>query len=207
MKAPRTTRNSTRTFTAFGALAISAALVLSGCASDPLAEKFGNGGASNVTSTDGTVLEIPVENRGEAPVFEGTTDAGLTVSNADYEGKVLVVNFWYAACGPCRAEAPDLEALYLKHKDAGVAFLGVNTLDQPETALAFARKFSVTYPSVMDGDTGEVRLAFSGQASPSAVPTTLVLDKEGRVAVRFLGQISSPSNLDTVIRELLAEDL
>lgn len=207
MRAPSTTRHRTRTLTALGALALSAALVLSGCAGDPLAEKFGNGGANNYLSTDGTVLEIPAENRSDAPVFEGTTDAGLTVSNADYAGTVLVVNFWYAACGPCRAEAPDLEALHLKHKDAGVAFLGVNTLDQPDTALAFARKFSVTYPSVMDGDTGEVRLAFSGQASPSAVPTTLVLDKEGRVAVRFLGQITSPSNLDTVIRELLAEDL
>lgn len=186
---------------------MSAALLLAGCSGDPLAEKFGNGGANNYTSTDGTVLEIPAENRGDAPSFEGTTDAGLTVSNADYEGRVLVVNFWYAACGPCRAEAPDLEALNLKHKDDGVAFLGVNTLDQPETALAFARTYSVTYPSIMDGDTGEVRLAFSGQASPSAVPTTLVLDKKGRVAVRFLGQITAPSNLDTVIRELLAEDL
>jgi peroxiredoxin len=206
VKDPRTTANRTRTLTAAGAFAVVAALLLSGCTSDdPLADKFGNGGLSNYQSSDGTVLEIPAENRGDAPEFEGTTDAGLIVSNADYAGKVLVVNFWYAACGPCRAEAPDLEQLHLTHKDADVAFLGVNTLDQPETALAFARKFSVTYPSVMDGDTGEVRLAFAGQASPSAVPTTLVLDRQGRVAVRFLGQITAPSNLDTVIRELLAE--
>ena len=189
------------------AAVVAALLALSGCATDPLADKYGNGGAGGYSSSDGTVLEIPAEERADAPSFEGVTDAGLTVSNEDFEGKVLVVNFWYAACGPCRAEAPDLQELYLKHREAGAEFLGVNTLDEPDTALAFARKYGITYPSVIDGDTGEVRLAFAGQASPSAVPTTLVLDKEGRVAVRFLGQITAPTNLDTVIRELLAEEL
>src|SRR5690606_34218367 len=100
----------------------------------------------------------------------------------------------------CRAEASDLQELYLKHRDAGATFLGVNVYDQPETALAFARTFEVTYPSVIDANSGEVRLAFAGHAPPSAVPTTLVLDKEGRVAARFLGQVTAPANLDTVIR-------
>src|SRR5690606_37804879 len=104
--------------------------------------------------------------RGDAPEYSGTTEGGIELSSDDYAGHVVVVNFWYAACGPCRAEAPDLEALHQKHKDNGVAFVGVNTLDQPETALAFARKYGITYPSIMDGDTGEVRLAFAGQASP-----------------------------------------
>jgi len=184
------------------------ALLLTGCtASDPLAQKYGNGGASNTESNDGAILEIAPENRAAAPEYSGMTDAGVEVSSADYEGRVVVVNFWYAACGPCRAEAPDLEALHQKHKDDGVSFIGVNTLDQPENALAFARKYGITYPSIMDGETGEVRLAFAGQASPSAVPTTLVLDKEGRVAARFLGQIVAPGNLDTIIRELVAEEL
>ncbi|TQL44980.1 thiol-disulfide isomerase/thioredoxin [Homoserinimonas aerilata] len=190
-----------------GAVALAAVVLLAGCTGDPLAERYGNGGSDNRTSNDGAITEIAPENRGDAPTFEGTTDAGGTVSSDDYAGEILVVNFWYAACGPCRAEAPDLEALFQEHKDSGVSFLGVNTLDQSATALAFARNYGISYPSVMDGDTGEVRLAFAGQASPSAVPTTLVLDKKGRVAVRFLGQITAPSNLDTVIRELLAEEL
>jgi thiol-disulfide isomerase/thioredoxin len=184
-----------------------AVLALSGCASDQFAERYGNGGAGGTESVDGTILEIPAEARAEAPDYGGVTDGGIEVSNADYAGEVVVVNFWYAACGPCRAEAPDLEELHQKHKDAGVSFVGVNTIDQPNTALAFARKYGITYPSIMDADTGEVRLAFAGQASPAAVPTTIVLDKEGRVAARFLGQITAPSNLDTVIRELVAEDL
>lgn len=184
------------------------ALLLTGCtADDPLAERYGNSGANNQESNDGAILEIPAENRAGAPEYGGMTDAGVQVASSEYAGRVVVVNFWYAACGPCRAEAPDLEELHQKHKDNGVSFLGVNTLDQPENALAFARKYGVTYPSIMDGETGEVRLAFSGQASPSAVPTTLVLDKQGRVAARFLGQILAPSSLDTVIRELVAEEL
>lgn len=184
-----------------------AGLVLSGCTSDPFADQYGNGGARGTESVDGTILEIPADARAAAPEYGGMTDGGIEVSSADYAGRVVVVNFWYANCGPCRAEAPDLEALHQKHKDSGVTFVGVNTIDQADTALAFARKYGITYPSIMDAGSGEARLAFAGQASPAAVPTTLVLDKEGRVAARFLGQITAPSNLDTVIRELVAEDL
>ncbi len=188
------------------ALMVIAGLLLTGCAGDPLADAYGNGGAGNQSSNDGAIMEIAPENRATPAAFEGLSETGDTISSKDFAGRVLVVNFWYAACGPCRAEAPDLEALNQKYHDAEVSFLGVNTLDQPETALAFATKYGVTYPSIMDGTTGAVRLAFAGKASPSAVPTTLVLDKRGRVAARFLGQITAPSSLDTILRELLAEE-
>jgi peroxiredoxin len=194
-----------RGFVKGAALAAAVGLLLTGCSSDPLAAQYGNGGATNTTSNNGAILEIPADSRGEAPEFSGTTETGETVSSDDYAGDVVVVNFWYAGCGPCRAEAPDLVALHEKHKDNGVSFLGVNTIDQADTALAFARKYGVEYPSVLDAGSGEVRLAFAGKASPSAVPTTLVLDKQGRVAARFLGQIMAPSSLDTIIRELVAE--
>ncbi|MCU1546523.1 MAG: alkyl hydroperoxide reductase [Homoserinimonas sp.] len=181
--------------------------LLAGCASDPLAEQYRDGSSKNYISGDGTITEVAAEQRGEPVVFEGTTDAGLVVSNEDYAGDVLVVNFWYAACAPCRLEAPDLQELNAKYSGAGASFLGVNIYDQPDTALAFARKFDITYPSVIDADTGSVRLAFAGDVPPSAVPTTLVLDKKGRVAARFLGMIEAPSSLDTIIRELVAEEM
>lgn len=189
-----------------GALALVVAVTLSGCTTDPLAEKYGGGGTS-YESADGAFSEFAPSERGEPVVFEGTTDTGMTVSNEDYVGEVLVVNFWYAECAPCRAEAPDLAELSLKHQGDGASFLGINIYDQPEQALAFARTFDISYPSIMDANSGTARLAFAGHAPPSAVPTTLVLDKEGRVAARFLGQIMAPSNLDTIIRELVAEDL
>lgn len=189
--------------TLVAALALAIAVALSGCTGDPLADKYG--GNEGTSSSDGSFIEFAPADRGEPIAFEGTTDTGMVISRDDYAGEVLVVNFWYAICAPCRAEAPDLQALAAKYQDSGVSFLGVNTEDQPETALAFARKFGISYPSVMDSGDAVVRLAFAGQAAPSAVPTTLLLDKSGRVAARFLGQITQ-SNLDTVIRELLAEE-
>lgn len=139
-------------------------------------------------------------------MFDGMTDAGYPVSSDDYSGDVLVVNFWYAACAPCRVEAPDLAALSAKYHGAGASFLGVNVYDQPDTSLAFARNFDIAYPSIMDADSGTVRLAFAGHAPPSAVPTTLVLDKQGRIAARFIGLIEAPSMLDTIISDLIAEE-
>ena len=188
------------------ACALVAAVVLTGCTTDPLAEKYGGEGTS-FESDDGAFSEFAPAERGDPVVFEGTTDTSTVVSNEDYAGQVLVVNFWYAECAPCRAEAPDLREISMKYQGDGASFLGINIYDQPENALAFARTFGISYPSIMDADTGTARLAFVGHAPPSAVPTTLVLDKQGRVAARFLGQISAPSNLDTIIRELIGEDL
>lgn len=185
---------------------VASLLLLAGCATDPLAEQYSEGG-TGYASADGTVSEFAPADRSETVVFEGITDAGVAVSNDDYVGEVLVVNFWYAACAPCRVEAPDLAALSAKYQDAGASFLGVNIYDQPDTSLAFARNFDIAYPSIIDANSGTVRLAFASHAPPSAVPTTLVLDKQGRVAARFIGLIEEPSMLDTIIKDLIAEDL
>lgn len=188
------------------ATVVAAGLLLSGCAAvDPLAE-YSAGRDSGYESRDGSISEFAPTDRGEPIVFDGMTDAGHAVSSNDYTGEVLVVNFWYAACAPCRVEAPDLAALSAKYEDAGASFLGVNVYDQPDTSLAFARNFDIEYPSIMDADSGTVRLAFAGHAPPSAVPTTLVLDKQGRIAARFIGLIEAPSMLDTIISDLIAEE-
>lgn len=189
------------------ATAVIAALLLAGCAAvDTTAEKYSESATTGYASADGTISEFAQADRGAPIDFDGTTDTGDTVSSADYVGEVLVVNFWYAACAPCRVEAPDLAALSEKYQDAGASFLGINIYDQPDTSLAFARKFDIAYPSIIDANSGSARLAFAGHAPPSAVPTTLVLDKQGRVAARFIGLIEAPSMLDTIIRDLIAED-
>ena len=143
---------------------------------------------------------------GSSPVvFEGVTETGETVSSDDYRGEVLVVNFWYAACGPCIVEAPLLEEVWQEYQDQGVSFLGVNTYDQPATALSFARDNNVTYPSVIDVNDGKVKLAFAQVTPIQATPTTLVVDKEGRVAARIIGQLQSASILSTLVRDALGE--
>ncbi len=185
-----------------GAAAI--ALSLTGCSSDPLADQYREGSNKNYIAGDGSVTEIVLDNRGEPITFTGTTETGETVSSADYLGNVLVVNFWYAGCAPCRAEAPDLEQVYTETAPQGVNFLGVNVRDQAATAISFNERFGITFPSIMDQD-GKAQLAFSSQVPPNAVPTTLILDAQGRVAARILGQIKDASILSTLIRDIAAE--
>ena len=181
------------------------ALLLSGCSSDPLAEQYLEGSSKGFIAGDGSVTEIALAERGEAIEFSGVTEAGDTVTSADTRGEVLVVNFWYASCAPCRAEAADLESINAQFENKGARFLGVNVRDQAPNAIAFNETYSVTYPSVLDVDTGSMQLAFSGSIPPNAVPTTLVLDAEGRVAARILGQVASPSILETLVRDTIAE--
>ena len=189
------------------ALTAVVALVATGCSStaDDLAQQYGNGTTENYISGNGTVTEIAPDDRADPVEFTAETDAGETVSRSDHEGEVVVLNFWYAACPPCRLEAPELEKLNQAYADKGVEFLGVNVRDQADTSLAFARTFDVTYPSVVDANDGAVQLALAGTIAPNAVPTTIVLDKQGRIAARILGGLDGPSILDTLISDTLAE--
>lgn len=186
------------------ALLFSVAL-LAGCAHDPLAEQFAAGTQKNYISGSGDITVIAAADRGKSVTWTGVTDSGETLASSDYAGEVVVLNFWYAACPPCRVEAPDLEVLHQLYLDEGAAFVGVNVRDQAETALSFAVEAGVTYPSIIDTNTGNLLLAYAGTVAPNAVPTTLVIDKQGRVAARFLGAIDGQSTLSTIIRETIAE--
>lgn len=186
------------------ALTLGASLALVGCSADPLAQQYLAGDDKNYIAGDGSVTEIPVTNRGKAITFSGETETGQKVSSSQYRGNVLVVNFWYAACAPCRAEAPDLEKVYAAVHPGGTNFLGVNVRDQAATIKTFNEKFGVKYPSIVDVN-GQAQLSFASDVPPNAVPTTLVVDAQGRVAARILGQLRDPSILSTLIRGVAAE--
>ncbi|WGD37794.1 TlpA disulfide reductase family protein [Lysinibacter sp. HNR] len=180
--------------------------VLAGCSNDPLAEQWSAGDNKGYISGDGTTTEVPVEEREAAVVFSGTIEDGSTVSSEEFLGSVTVVNFWYAGCAPCRVEAPDLQALNTEFADQGVKFLGVNTRDQAAQATQFAEEFGITYPSIIDTPNGRaVQRAFASSIPLNAVPTTLVVDREGRVASRILGQLPDAAILSTLISDTLAE--
>ena len=186
-------------------LVASAALSLVGCTTqDPLAEQYRAGDNKNYIAGDGTVTEFADDQRPGFESWSGITESGFGLNSAALEGRVTVMNWWYAACAPCRAEAPDLADLYREYNPQGVEFVGVNVRDSAATALAFDRNFGIEFPSVMDSQSGTVSLAFTGVVSPSAVPTTLVIDKEGKVASRILGRID-PGILRTLIETVLAE--
>lgn len=201
----RTTARRRSRLSAIAALAAATALVLTGCVNDPLAEQYREGSNKGYIAGDGSWTEIPIADRDEVISFEGVDQNGEAVSSDDYLGEVLVVNFWYAACAPCRAEAPDLVDLSAQYDGQGASFLGVNVRDQADTAISFDETFGIEYPSIIDTNDGAVKLAFSGSVPANAVPTTIVLDAEGRVAARIVGQIRDASILDTLIRDTIAE--
>ncbi|MDP9028004.1 MAG: TlpA family protein disulfide reductase [Actinomycetota bacterium] len=189
------------------AVAVAAALALAGCSStDSLANSYNKtGDTGNYVSADGSTKTIAAADRGAAVAWSGTTDAGTRVSSSDYAGKVVVLNFWYASCPPCRLEAKDLEKLNTKYSAEGVVFLGVNVSDTGPTAQSFEQSHGMTYPSILDADQGAVKLAFTGKVAPNAVPTTLIIDGKGRVAARFSGLITSPSLVGQIIESTQAE--
>ena len=190
-------------------LAAVAALALTGCSTneaDNLSQQWQDGGDKGYVAGDGSSFSVPPAERGEPVEFAGETEHGEKFGSADTHGYVTVVNFWYAACAPCRAEAPDLEEAYDEFEPEGVQFLGINTRDQSAQAIQFAEQFGIEYPSILDNPGGRtVQRAFAGQIPLNAVPTTLVLDTEGRVAHRVVGQLSGASQLRTLISETLDE--
>lgn len=183
------------------------ALGLSACGSgDDLSSQWEEGGDKGFVSGDGSTLSIPVSERTAPVEFSGTTENGDEFSSDDIVGSVSVVNFWYAGCPPCRAEAPDLVEAYDEFAPQGVEFFGVNTRDQVAQAEQFAKQYGIAYPSILDVVGGRsVQQAFAGQVPLNAVPTTLILDDEGRVAHRILGQLAGASQLRTLITETLEE--
>ncbi|MCW2886292.1 MAG: Redoxin domain protein [Streptosporangiaceae bacterium] len=186
------------------------ATLLAGCAGTN-ANPTGPGGADNrYVAGDGSSQLI--KDRKPGPQATGTTLDGKQLSLADLTAasgangagsKVVVVNFWASWCAPCRGEAPALQKLYEERKGKGVEFVGIDIKDYgKEAATAFERTFKIGYPSLYDPD-GQVTLAFR-VIPPSAVPSTLILDRKGRVAARIIGS-TTYSRLGPLIDQVAAE--
>jgi peroxiredoxin len=190
--------------TAAAALAVAGALALAGCtAMGAVDEQARSGQAKDYIAGDGSVSELAPSSRTEPVEVAGTTAEGERLDLADLRGEVVVLNLWYAACGPCREEAADLAAIARESRADGVRFVGINTRDDAATAIAFQETFDVPYPTIVDRQ-GSVVLALRGQLVPNAVPTTLVVDREGRVAARVSGRADA-SVLRALVQDVAEE--
>ena len=188
---------------AAGAAWLLVALVASGCTPTVTGGWDEGGDRTGYVSGDRSVTTWEAGDRTGPVDLTGIDFAGEPVDLADWRGDVVVLNTWYAACPPCRAEAPDLVALAEDYAGAGVHLLGINSTDDAGAAQPFERTFSVPYPSVHDAD-GSAVAALQGVVPVQAVPTTVLLDRSGKVAARILGVID-PSTVRTLIDELLEE--
>lgn len=138
------------------------------------------------TTTTGPVSEIRAAERGEALELTGTTLTDETVDLRSLRGNVVVVNLWGSWCAPCRQEAPVLAEQSKLFADQAVRFIGVDVQDNRPAALAFERRYGISYPSIEDTD-GRALLALAKHVPARAVPVTLILDGQGRVAGRIVG--------------------
>ena len=148
-----------------------------------------------------TVIEESL--RAPAPAFSGELLDGSAFHSSSLAGDIAVVNFWGSWCAPCRVETPEFQAVYAEVADSGVQFLGVDVKDERQLAIAFVDKVGATYPSVFD-PRGEVALAFRGFPA-NVVPSTILLDRLGRVAAVYTGQVRG-EDLHSAIGLLLEED-
>jgi len=151
---------------------------------------------SGFVAGDGSLVVIDASQRQPAPEISGTTLDGKPFNLASIRGKIAVLNVWASWCAPCRAEAPVLEKTW-KQQQGDVQFIGLDTRDSDTAALSFIRKFGITYPNVIDRD-GALQLRFSGTLPPEAIPSTLVIDAQGKVAARALGKVSESTLLGMI---------
>lgn len=179
-----------------------AALALAGC-SDGQVQRSDD--AAQIGYIEGSsVTTIPPAEREPAPDFGGPIlgEDGSEFHLSDAQGEVVVLNVWGSWCPPCRKEAPALQSVYEDLADEDVRFVGINVRDPNTTdALRFEEEFGITYPSVVDTD-GRRLLAFRETLPPNAIPTTMVIDRDGNLAARVLGEVT-----ETTLRELVGEVL
>ena len=183
------------------ALAAGTALALSACSeNDELADQAGSD--QGYVSGSGVVSRVPAEDRGEPLDLSFETLDGKSMSLADLRPTPVVVNLWYAACPPCRKEAPDLKSVSEEFGDKA-QFIGVNVRDQEAAANAFIQNYQVPYPNMLDSN-GEMVSLLSGVLPPQATPSTVVLDAKGRAAARVVGEVDA-STLKGLIEDVQSE--
>ena len=177
------------------ALASAAIVALPGCSTGD--DAVAQGGTFEFVAPGGKtdIFYDPPENRGRPGKLEGTElmDPAKTISLDDFSGKVVVINVWGQWCGPC-TEITQLQEVYDKMRRVGVEFLGIDVRDNNrDAAKDFIVDRKVTFPSIYDPPM-RTMIAFGGRYPATVIPSTVVLDRQHRVAAVFL-------------RELLAEDL
>ncbi|MFJ2416398.1 TlpA family protein disulfide reductase [Streptomyces brevispora] len=196
-------RASRRRFTllAAPAAAVALALTLSACGTG---NKTGGGGDTHFVTGSGGISTVARGDRVAAPKLEGESLDGKQLRLADYKGKVVVLNVWGSWCGPCRLEAKYFTKV-AKATAEDVQFLGINTRDsKPGPAINFEKDFGVAYPSFYD-PTGKLLLRFPrGTLKPQSIPSTVVIDRDGKIAARTLTGIDD-TELHKMIDPLIAE--
>ncbi|MDO5501892.1 MAG: TlpA disulfide reductase family protein [Actinomycetia bacterium] len=183
-----------------------AALLLAGCSGSgsSVAEQARAGDNRGYVSGDGEIVRYAESDRLEPVALSGPTIEGGHWDLAEQRGSVVVLNKWGSWCPPCVKETPDLVQAWEEIQELGedVAMVGLNFRESPQTGAAFAERHGITYPSLADED-GILPLQLQGRAQ--ATPTTLVFDREGRIAAVVAGPLTR-TTLVGLVQDVLADD-
>lgn len=171
------------------AIAVTVTAGIAACGGGATAQDTAVGNGSSFVPGSYSTTVFGQSNRPSAPKVGGRLLTGSRFELSADRGAVVVMNFWGSWCTPCREEAPALAALARHFSAAGVRFIGVDIRDDPASAEAFMRTFQIEYPSLNDPN-DQVALDFSGTVPPAGIPTTLVIDRSGRIAARIVGTVS-----------------
>lgn len=172
-------------------------LVTAGCAGN-----LGGTGDKGYVDGSGAITQLAPSERSKPGDVAGVTLEGAQVSLSQYLGKVVVINVWGSWCPPCRSEADDLAKAANELQPQGVVFLGINTRDMSkDNARAFQRERSMPYASIFDPG-GKNLLAFRGTLTPASIPSTVIIDAQGRVAASILGEVTSARTLVDVVQDV-----
>jgi len=182
--------------------AVGVVLALGGCTTGSDAVEVNNGGEFRFVAGTPAGEVIPEPERASAPQFGGTLLDGAAFDSTELTGDVAVLNFWGSWCAPCRVETPEFQQVYSEVSGQGVQFLGLNVKDTDQLARAFLETNAITFPSLYD-PRGEVALAFRDYPA-SAIPSTILLDRDGRVAAVYTGEVAT-EDLRAVIERLVGE--
>ena len=186
-------------------LALACAPLVAGCSTGSDQVDVNNGGEFRFVAGTPSGEVIPEGERASAPEFDGTLLGGGDFSSTELAGDVAVLNFWGSWCGPCRVETPEFQEVYAEVRDDGVQFLGLNVKETSEQfALAFVDRFAIEFPSLYD-PRGEVALAFRDYPA-NTIPSTIVLDPQGRVAAVYTGPVTQ-EDLRTVLDRMREEEI
>ena len=179
------------------------AFLLSACSSSD--KPSSDGEDSQYLAGTGRVTTVAKGERQDAPDLSGETVDGEQLKLSDHKGKVIVLNVWGSWCPPCRSEAPGFAKVSKEMADKGVQFVGINTKDlDVANAKAFDRTYGITYPSFFD-PSGKLVLRFpKGSLNPQTIPSTLILDTDGKIAVRALKDLSE-QELREILKPVVAE--
>jgi thiol-disulfide isomerase/thioredoxin len=181
------------------AMAALAGLATAGCATGQIGADVPQSSGQSFVSHSYESTFYQVGHRSAAPTVSGTTLTGQRLNLDFYRGKTVVLNFWGSWCDPCRSEAPALGALARQLQPDGVRFVGIDIRDEPAAALSFMQNFRVSYPSLNDPN-DEIALEFHSTVPPAAIPTTLIIDRSGRIAARIVGAASYDDLKDLVAK-------